>query len=75
MPDEPYVAPTVVVFGEGRTTIGSFNTIGGAVFDVEAGKSLKIETSPGGEDKLDITVPAGKSWKVSMTIQIIETDV
>ena len=75
MADEPYVAPTTIVFGEDTYRIKSTRRHGGAVFDVEAGKSLKMETSPNGEEKLDITVPAGKSWEISMTIHIVETDI
>ena len=72
---EPYIPPTVIILGEGRQVVKHVKTVGGAVFNIEAGKSLKIETSPSGEEKLNITVPAGKSWEVSMTIHIVETDV
>ena len=44
--------------------IGSYSS------DVTAGKSLKIETSPRGEDILDIEVPVGESWHVVINIQI-----
>lgn len=41
---------------------------------VEAGTSLKIETSPGGEEVLDVTVPAGKKWTVGLAVGVVETD-
>ena len=40
-----------------------------------AGDNLKIETSPVGEEILNITVPIGKSWAVSVTVSIAETDI
>lgn len=40
---------------------------------VAAGKTLKIETSPDGIDILELTVPAGKSWEVHFSIEIVET--
>ena len=39
-----------------------------------AGRSLKIETSPGGDDILDEECPAGKEWVVRVSVEIIETD-
>ena len=39
-----------------------------------AGQSLKIETSPNGEDVLDIECPAGKAWSVQVDVTITETD-
>ena len=48
---------------------------GSGSFNVAAGKSLKIETSPLGESILDMTVPEGKSWQASVTISITETNV
>ncbi len=44
------------------------------IFDLVAGKKLKIETSPGGEEILNIDVPAGKNWNVSVTVSYSETD-
>ena len=43
---------------------------GGDTFEVAAGKSLKLETSPGGETYLDETVPSGKKWTVNVSMQI-----
>jgi hypothetical protein len=53
----------------------SSNSYGTQVLFMAAGKTLKVETSPNGEDVLDITVPSGKVWEVSVTISIKETDV
>jgi len=40
---------------------------------IPAGKSLKIETSPDGEDILNAEVPTGKTWDVILIIEIVET--
>ena len=48
--------------------------IGDDDFDLSAGKSLKIETSPRGEDVLDVTVPSGKKWHVHVAVVIQEVD-
>lgn len=42
---------------------------------LEAGKNLKIETSPQGEELFNREVPVGKTWEVHVTVQIVETDV
>jgi len=42
---------------------------------VPAGKSLRIETSPEGEDILDVECPVGKTWLVRIIVEIEETDV
>lgn len=47
--------------------------IGSDEFDMAAGKTLKIETSPAGEEILNEEVPAGKSWHVTISISISET--
>ena len=39
-----------------------------------AGKRLRIETSPNGEEILDEEVPEGKVWALSINVQINETD-
>lgn len=41
---------------------------------VPAEKTLKIATSPDGEEFLEGTVPEGKVWKVVITISIEECD-
>jgi len=40
-----------------------------------AGKTLKIETSPAGEEILTAVVPAGKVWSITIVIDVTETDV
>jgi len=47
---------------------------GGEVEILTAGKTLKIETSPDGDEILAVTVPVGKVWEVRMHISISETD-
>ena len=47
---------------------------GGGDFVVLAGKSLKIETVPNGEEYLNAQVPVGKKWAVEVTVQIVETN-
>ncbi len=39
-----------------------------------AGRSLTIETAPGGEELLNEVCPAGKGWVVRVSVEIIETD-
>lgn len=43
-------------------------------FNMVAGETLKVETSPGGEDILEVTVPAGKRWSVRVGVRISERD-
>ncbi len=43
--------------------------------DVPAGKSVKIETTPGGIEILNVVVPAGKRWEVSFGVDVREFDV
>ena len=47
---------------------------GEATFTAAAGKNVKIETSPVGEDILDVTVPVGKLWTITVGIDVRETD-
>lgn len=47
---------------------------GDDVFDLAAGKTLKIETSPNGEELLSRTVPEGKTWHVTVFVEICEKD-
>jgi|TARA_Y100000310_G_scaffold44408_1_gene41473 hypothetical protein len=47
---------------------------GNTEFSAAAGKTVKIETSPGGEDILSATVPAGKVWAAHVTVYIEESD-
>ena len=53
---------------------GLIKKSGGESFSVSAGKSLKIETSPQGDDIMNEEVPDGKKWDVSVSIQVTETD-
>ena len=41
---------------------------------VADGQSLKIETSPDGEEVLNAECPAGKAWSVQVDVTITETD-
>jgi len=43
-------------------------------FTLIAGKHLIIETSPAGVEVLDLVVPKGKVWDVSITVSYAETD-
>lgn len=43
-------------------------------FVAVAGQTLKIETTPDGEEILCVVVPEGKQWAVCVVMQIIETD-
>lgn len=47
--------------------------VGDAYFPLASGDRLKIETSPQGSEILDLTVPDGKSWNVTMFVRIEET--
>lgn len=44
-------------------------------YTVAPGKSLKIETSPQGEEILEAGPPAGKQWTVTLKVNIEESDV
>ena len=46
----------------------------GGNLTLAAGEHLTIETSPGGEEYLDVVVPNGKSWAVSVSVSITETN-
>ena len=48
--------------------------VGDDTATVSAGQSLVIETSPEGEEILDAEVPAGKSWAVTISVRVVETD-
>lgn len=43
-------------------------------FTATAGQSVKLETSPAGQDIIDEEVPAGKVWRVYLSITINEED-
>lgn len=42
---------------------------------IPAGQRIRIETSPGGAEVLDETVPAGKQWTATISVSIDEVDV
>lgn len=46
---------------------------GSDAFTLAAGKHLKIETSPSGDELLDAEVPAGKTWSVTVSVHVVET--
>ena len=48
--------------------------LGRKILVLTAGMHLKIETSPGGDEILDVVVPEGKAWKVNVTIAVYERD-
>ena len=43
-----------------------------ATFDIPAGKTLKVETFPAGEEIINRVVPSGKKWSVWINIDIVE---
>jgi hypothetical protein len=57
------------------STLHEVRKDGDGTFQVTAGKHLKIETSPGGEEILDVIVPEGKVWTVTLSVRVIEEDV
>lgn len=52
--------------------INRVDRIGDDDFELTTGQSLKIETSPNGEEILDVTVPEGKTWNVHVAVVITE---
>lgn len=50
------------------------NVIDVSNITVTGGQTLKIETSPGGEEILAEVCPEGETWIVTMHIQISITD-
>lgn len=55
-------------------TPAKFIKAGDDVVAVAAGQSLRIETSPSGEEVLDVVCPPGKSWLARIILEITETD-
>lgn len=43
------------------------------ISDIAAGKTITIETSPQGQDILNVTVPEGEKWDLKIVIDIIST--
>lgn len=59
-----------------ESTITAKKEISGSdIINVSAGQSLKIETSPNGEETVDMECPEGKQWQVKIDIVVLETDV
>lgn len=54
--------------------VGHRKIAGVETFTLPAGKWLKVEDSPDGEEHLYVQVPAGKEWTVSVYVDIKETD-
>jgi len=46
---------------------------GNGTFTVPAGKTLKFETTPGGQELLNVVVPAGKTWTVTVNVYVVES--
>lgn len=45
------------------------------IVELAAGKRLRIETMPDGEEVLDVVVPPGKHWSIGVVVSVTETDV
>uniref|UniRef100_A0A6M3K7V9 Uncharacterized protein n=1 Tax=viral metagenome TaxID=1070528 RepID=A0A6M3K7V9_9ZZZZ len=58
-----------------QVLLASTRKIGSTSFEVPAGKTLKVETSPNGDDILELTVPESKKFVVDLWIKIQEVDV
>ena len=41
---------------------------------MSAGKYLKVETTPNGEEILNDVVPTGKQWTVQIRVDVVEID-
>lgn len=55
-------------------SVSKVGYVGTSDFVVPAGKSLKIETIPEGEEILAFEFPGEKSWRVQVNLEITETD-
>jgi len=49
--------------------------LGQQAFDVSAGQSLKVETSPAGLDILNAECPAGYEWHVEVSVHVTQHEV
>jgi hypothetical protein len=58
-------------------TVPTYDVVhtGSDEFEISAGQSLKIETSPEGDEILNAECPAGKVWYASVRIDIKEKNV
>jgi len=57
-----------------RTVAASRQKYGIDVIDIQPGQSLKIETSPSGQELLNVECPQDCSWSVQISIIINEVD-
>ena len=57
------------------TTVKNTKYLGQEAFDVSAGQSLKVETSPTGLDILDAECPAGYEWHVEVSVNVTQHEV
>lgn len=68
--------PYVLELEEKKITISEHSTMNDHItFEMAPEMTLKIETSPGGDEIANVTVPVGKKWMVVMHVNIIEEDV
>jgi hypothetical protein len=56
------------------TKIDRVSYIGSGSYSLSDEQHLKMEVSLGGEEILDAVCPAGKSWRVSIEVHVVETD-
>lgn len=56
------------------STLSEVRKDGEDTVSVAAGQTLKIETTPDGEEVLSALVPEGKAWSATITVRILETD-
>lgn len=47
---------------------------GNGAVQIAAGKRLRIETTPDGEELLDVPVPSGKTWAIRVHVYVDESD-
>lgn len=62
---------TIELQNESVAAYGGYSGSGTVI--IPAGKKLVIETTPRGEEILEAEVPAGKTWTVSISVNIIES--
>lgn len=65
------MAPGIILTDKSVPAWAGYDGMG--TFVIPAGKTLKIETTPHGEEILSETVPAGKTWTVSISVSVIES--
>ncbi len=55
------------------TSVNIKSSNGNDTFELPAGKGLKIETYPEGEEKLGVVIPEGESWRFNINVSVIKT--